>query len=330
MNSSTPASPAQAISFDLSDWSQIEMSGTGARTFLNNFCTNDIQKLPPGGSCEAFVCDLKGRILGHVLIHSIADQFHLVGVPGTAEALIPHFSKYLLDAPVQILDRTREWGLLCLSGAELTALLRSTAGSKFELAPEQNQLVQIAGGTLLIAGTHLLTPMASLVSGTREVVAAWREQIPAATLKRGSSQEFELLRIESGFPRYGQDLGENDIAQSAARTKRAISFTKGCYLGQEPIARLDAMGHTNRELRGLLIRGTGIETGAAIVLAEKEIGRITSVAWSEARSATLALAMVRTQHSAPGTEVQVQTAHALFPAKIYWPDVNSMDAESLT
>jgi len=327
MDSSVSVPSVPVLSFDLSDWSQIEMSGTGARLFLNNFCTNDIQKLSPGRSCEAFVCDLKGRILGHVLIHAIADRFHLVGVPGTAETLIPHFSKYLLDAPVQIVDRTLEWGLQCLHGPGLSDFLHSTTGIEAAPAPEHNQQVQTAQGMLLVTGTRLLVPTTCLVFGPRKDIAAWQEQVLEKSVKLGTLQHFELLRIESGFPRYGQDLGQNEIAQSAARTKWAISFTKGCYLGQEPIARLDAMGHTNRELRGLLIPGNEITTGAAVVLAEKDIGKVTSMAWSHARSATLALAMIRTQHSAPGTHVHVQTAHGLLPATVYWPDVNSIAAD---
>ncbi|MCA9000002.1 MAG: hypothetical protein KDA80_23600, partial [Planctomycetaceae bacterium] len=93
-----------AICFDLSEWSQITITGDERREFLHNFCTNDIKRLQPGQGCEAFVPDIRGRILGHVLVFATDSSLRLVAVPGSADAIAPHLRKYLLgnDAEVQV------------------------------------------------------------------------------------------------------------------------------------------------------------------------------------------------------------------------------------
>jgi hypothetical protein len=120
---------------------------------------------------------------------------------------------------------------------------------------------------------------------------------------------FEALRIEAGFPRYGVDITDDNIAQEAGRTRQAISFTKGCYLGQEPIARLDAMGHVNRELRGVRLADGPVPLPMSAVFDEgggQQVGTITSAALSYADNKPVALAMLKTHATRPGTNVQVR------------------------
>jgi len=318
---------APAVSFDLSDWSQIDLSGPGAKSFLHNFCTNDVNQLTAGHACEAFLCDLKGRILGHVQIVAGEDHFRLIAVPGSAGVIVPHLRKYLLGAPVEIKDQSDELGLLCLHGNGLPEILTTATGTSVDVALNQTQQVGSEGSSLLVIGTDLLGESTFLISGDRDAVAALREQIPAQFLELGARELFELLRIEAGFPHCGRDLSSQDIAQTAARTSRAISFTKGCYLGQEPIARLDAMGHTTRELRGLLIHGKNVRVNDPVLVGEHEVGTLTSVAYSPARRASLALAKIRTSQAAPGTRATVNSSTGPVDAIIYWPDIHSLAQE---
>src|SRR5690606_23992581 len=118
------------------------------------------------------------------------------------------------------------------------------------------------------------------------------EAITATGVSLGSRAEFEALRIDAGFPQYGIDLSEENIAQEAGRTAQAISFTKGCYLGQEPIARLDAMGHTNRQRCRLLVEGDSVPPrGAAVQQRDgTDAGRITSAAAAPDGAGVVALA----------------------------------------
>ena len=133
----------------------------------------------------------------------------------------------------------------------------------------------------------------------------------AAAVTPAGGAVFEALRIEAGFPLYGVDISEDNIAQEAGRTKQAISFTKGCYLGQEPIARLDAMGHVNRELRGMRLAEGPVPRGQTPVFDEsgaQQVGTITSAAMSYADNKPVALAMLRAQATRPGTSVRVRHA----------------------
>lgn len=309
---------AAAVSFDLSDWSQIDVSGTGARAFLHSFCTNDINRLATGDCCEAFFCDVKGRIHAHTQVLAGEDFFRLLGVRGTADVLVPHLRKYLLDAPVEITDRSEELGLLCLHGNGIQEILQTVSGQQISLEPQRGLTMETPAGPLLVATVDLLSHHTQLVSGDRFAVESLREQIPAQFLELGDRDLFELLRIEAGYPHYGRDLTAQEIAQSAARTRQTISFTKGCYLGQEPIARLDAMGHTTKELRGLRIAGTGIQGGDTVIAEGKEVGRVTTVSPSADAAETLTLAMLRVQHAAPGTEVIIQTATGERSAQVFW------------
>jgi folate-binding protein YgfZ len=315
--------PVPAVSFDISDWTQLELSGAQSRSFLHNFCTNDIQGLDAGQSCEAFACDIKGRILAHFTAIALPQSLRLVGVPGTAAILVPHLQKYLLGADVEIRDRTSELGLLCACGADLPAILTAALGLELDGQLRTCQTVAASEGELAIVGTDLLPAPAVLISGPRSDVAALRERIPHEVMALGNLNLFHLLRIEAGFPWFGVDIGSQNIAQEAARTKQAISFTKGCYLGQEPIARLDAMGHTNRELRGLEIDAENVQPGDAVLADGAEIGTLSSVSWSPLREASVGLGMLRSSPLEKGAALQVHSGNTVAAARVFWPPPNA-------
>src|SRR5690606_8042294 len=134
-----------------------------------------------------------------------------------------------------------------------------------------------------------------------------QEAITAQGVALGSRDEFESLRIDAGFPHYGIDISEDNIAQEAARNEQAISFTKGCYLGQEPIARLDAMGHTNRQLCRLHVdTDAAPQHGTAVRSTEgADAGRITSAAKAPDGNGVVALAMLKSAFTAAGTPLKV-------------------------
>ena len=136
------------------------------------------------------------------------------------------------------------------------------------------------------------------------------------------SDVLDPLRIEAGMPVYGQDISDEHIAQEVGRTAQTISFTKGCYLGQEPIARLDALGHVNRELRGVRF-----ESSVAVVVGcpvfdhtgEKEVGRISSVAACPGQEASVALTTLRRECTGPGTAVRLKpTPGESVPGEVFW------------
>ncbi len=129
---------------------------------------------------------------------------------------------------------------------------------------------------------------------------------------------FHALRIQAGFPLYGIDITEDNLAQEVARTEKAINFKKGCYLGQEPIARIDALGHVNRELRTIKLSNALVPTpGGPVMDAEnKTIGHVTSYAMLPDEHVPIALAYLHRNHLQSGTEIFVKCDEDAVPAKV--------------
>lgn len=296
-----------AAIFDLHDRTQIEITGRDRVTFLNNFCTNDIRKLQPGQGCEAFLTNVKGRILAHVFVFVESDSIWLETVAGAAPAIIAHLDKYLISEDVQLHDRTGEWGEVFCSGGELPRCFgRGWRGfesnylnRRFGKAPffceRRTDLVGVPG-------LFHSWPQGMLYEAWNALLEAHRRD----DLRPAGAAAFHALRIEARLPLVGVDIGEENLAQEAARTERAISFTKGCYLGQEPIARLDALGHTNRELRTLRLEGGPVPAAGSPVFGnDQEIGRVTSAAYSYGDDRPVALAVIRRPFIEPGSIVAV-------------------------
>jgi folate-binding protein YgfZ len=318
------AATQSAALFDLSDRVSIELRGKDRQPFLHNFCTNDIKRLQPGEGCEAFLTNIKGRVVGHILVFAAKDALWLDSVPGSATFLASHLDKYVITEDVQVRDRTPDMGMLYVAGPDaasrLGPLLRASVA---ELEPGGCRNGSCAGVDVQARRfDFILTPGFQLVAPRDRLTDLWTG-LTAAGIAPAGAAAFEALRIEAGFPHYGVDISEDNIAQEAGRTKRAISFTKGCYLGQEPIARLDAMGHVNRILRGVRLAGGPVppvqtpvfdETGA------QQVGVITSAAMSYVDTVPVALAMLRSQASKPDTQVRVTVMGGQsIEGTIFWP-----------
>lgn len=308
--------------FELRDRTQIEFTGDDRVSFLNNFCTNDLKQLAPGGGCEAFLANIKGRVLGHVFLFVEDDSLWLETVPGQEDALIAHLDKYLISEEVEMHRRSGEYGELYLTGPKTFDALRDR-GVALDL-PEigMHGRTEIAGiGDISMRRVDWFDTPGLLLVMPGESLPAVREHLTAGgAIKPAGLTAFEVLRIESRFPWYGRDITDDNLAQEVARTDRAISFTKGCYLGQEPIARIDAMGHVNRELRGLRFEAGPLPTPGDSIFApgdEKEIGRITSAARLSEAHPAVALGYVRSQFADAKTQVEAAIDGARHTATVF-------------
>ncbi|MBL8849002.1 MAG: folate-binding protein YgfZ [Planctomycetaceae bacterium] len=304
------AATERAAMFDVSDSAMIEVTGRDRATFLHSFCTNDIKKLQPGQGCEAFVTNVKGRIVGHVLVFAEDESLWIDGDPGTQAVLLGHLNRYVITEDVEFHDRTGEFARSLVCGPAAVV----TLAEQFGVSAARNPMYGGQHGLILaefglrrvpwsVAPAFLFMHQAAAMT---DLVAALR----AANVVPANGDVLELLRIEAMWPRYGVDLTEDYLAQEAGRTAQAISFTKGCYLGQEPIARLDALGHTNRELRGIRFEMPGEVTAGTQVLdaiGAVEVGAISSVATHPVTNCPVALAMLKTVANAPGTTVLART-----------------------
>ncbi len=293
---------------DFSSRTQIELTGTDRAKFLHNLCTNAVRDLPVGKGCEAFILNVKGHVVGHVFVFICPNSIVLETVPDQAEKLIAHFDRYLIREDVQLSDRSQEWAEFYLAGQQAGALL-----ARLGIEPVQNRLEHSAGQ---IAGAQVWLRKVDLTESSGFLIACQRghlEQLRAALEQAGAVQcnneVFETARIEAGTPQYGRDITDENLPQEIDRDRWAISFTKGCYLGQETVARIDALGHVNRVFRGVKFEpsdkippvGTALQSDGS---GSKAVGRITSACWSPRFNAPLALALVHRESASAGTTLQ--------------------------
>ena len=293
------------VVYDLSDRTQIEITGKDRAKLLHGFCTNDIKALQPGQGCEALLTNIKGRVLGHLYVFATPSSLWLDTFPGHEATIITHLDRYVIREDVNLIGKTSERGELLVTGPHAAQLLMLEDG----LAMYGSVTREAFGNSFDVRRVDMLNQPGFLISGGREFLQTMRQSLLAIGCINGTAEEFEARRIEAGFPVYGRDISDENLAQEVARTRQCISFTKGCYLGQEPIARLDAMGHTNRELRRITFApGSRPVAGMGVLAADSddEAGVITSVSpIPDSQGAIAALGYLKTRFNREGTQVRI-------------------------
>jgi len=285
---------------DRSERGRLALTGSGALEFLNGQVTNELEGLRPGEGRYAAFLTHKGKMLGDLRILATTGEdgeteLLLDTERAALQALFDMIRRFKVGYQVELHKRTLESGQLSLLGP-LSCEVAGVAG----LAADEhaNRAVDIEGIRALAVrtqeGLDLICPSAE----TERLIGVLRGRgaVPV------EEQAAESRRIEQGRPRYGIDLDETVIPQEAGLNERAVSFTKGCYVGQETVARLFYKGKPNRRLRGLRLSGL-TPAGAELRLGERVVGRLTSVADSPALG-PIGLALVRREAEA-GAEVEV-------------------------
>jgi tRNA-modifying protein YgfZ len=283
---------------DVSNRTRIELTGEDRASFLNGFCTNDIRRLEPGHGCEAFLTNVKGKTIGHVFVFCGPQSLIIETVPDQADAILAHLDRYLIREDVRMNDRTADWGELLVAGPQAgVSLSRWLEADLDQRIREQAWLslyrIKSGGEDAYLA----LMPCADL---SRRI-----DQLTSQGAELCSDAALDILRIEAGWPQFGKDITDANLPQEVNRDALAISFTKGCYLGQETVARLDALGHVNRLLVSVRWLGSTIPAAGEQLEADGQpVGMVTSAVWSPRWSAPLALAYVRTTYHHEGTPLQ--------------------------
>lgn len=303
------AAQQDAAVFNLHDRAQIELTGADRAKFLHNFCTNDIRSLQPGNGCEAFLTNVQGKVLAHVFVFSDQESLWLESVPGSSERIVSHLSRYQINEDVTFHDRSAELSSLFLSGPEAANVLLRVGIDVGSLQPLQHRWSESLGFPVHIRRNDLLGGTGFILVAKREQLGQLRQSLPDSGAKPAEQNVFDALRIEALTPVFGQDIIDANLAPEVGRNRQAISYTKGCYLGQEPIARIDALGHINQELRGIRFDGNGMPAlGSEVLTTEGEprvIGQVMSAAISFGDNRVVALAYLKRNFNAAGTRVQV-------------------------
>jgi len=280
----------------------IEIAGKDRIKWLQGMVTNDVKLTSNQVAVESFVVDVKGRVLAHGWVFEAQEALFYVSLgEGQAKSLLTHWDRYIIREDVRLTDISSEWKWGFVAKADVKA---------------HKGLKDNIENHVFIVNDDLATPMQVVL--TNDILGRDRvlvgDKTSSDSSSNGSTQPalishhmFHQLRIRHLLPMVGIDFDEKILPQELARDSRAISFQKGCYLGQETIARLDALGQVQKKLTKLSIIPLGDETrvppiGLKLHLADKEVGWLTTVEKSLTGS-WIALGYVRRSAFPIGTEL---------------------------
>jgi folate-binding protein YgfZ len=280
---------------DRSERGKLALSGVDAKRFLAGQVTNDIEALQPGAGCYAAFLTHKGKMLGDLRVLDAGDELLLDTERVALQALFDMIRRYQIGYELELHKRTVQRGLLSLIGPHAT---RVAHAQDLGVVEHANAPIEIEGIAAIVARTDTGVDLICEADDTDELTTSLHERgaVPV------SEQAAEIVRVEHGRPRYGVDLDDSTIPQEAGLNERAVSFTKGCYVGQETVARLYYKGRPNRLLRGLRLCEPA-PAGAELRLGEKTVGRLSSAVVSPALG-PIGLGLVR-REAEPGVHVSV-------------------------
>ena len=268
--------------YRLSKTTVIKIGGRDAEAIVHNLTTNHIRSLAVGDCCESFVTDVRGKMVGHVSVLRLDDGFQLIGAPGQSESLCKHFDRYTITEDATPTDQSDQLTVFAID---------SDADQLFKGQTDWSQCNATA-----IRVNWLGSGSLAVVTETPGAV----EQVIRSTGEITDDEAaFHHARVLAGFPWYGIDLNEKNLPQEASRIEQTISFTKGCYLGQETVARLDALGQVQKQLVRWKTNGCIPQPGSEVVSADKVVGRLTSIA-SLSDDTAIAIGIARRTHFEPG------------------------------
>ena len=339
---------------DLSFRGRICLAGNDRVRFLHGQVTNDVKKLAVGSGCYAALTNAKGKMECDLNIFRLADELLLDFEPGLTGKISQRLEKFIVADDVQIMDAAPHYGLLSVQGPRADTVVRAiglfaeipvellgsakisdaTLGELYLM--NQPRLAGSAGilpagasdesvttrrrdaGAPRLAGFDLFIPNHSLGAVADKLIAAAR-QIGGRAV---GWQAFETARIESGIPRFGADMDETNLPPECGIEGRAVSYNKGCYIGQEVINRIHSVGHVTKELCGLRLAGdlkSLPQRGDKLFHDGKETGYVTSAVKSpehQSGGGNIALGYVRREANQTGNELTLRTAAGESSAKI--------------
>jgi tRNA-modifying protein YgfZ len=281
---------------DRTERATLEVRGPDAAEFLQGQVTNDVEALEPGQGCYAAMLNPKGRIVADMRILRVSPERFVLDTESPAhEAVLRDLRMYKIGRKVEVADEP-EQAVVSVIGPRADEVVESALG--VQPAGTEHAVEDTPERALVVVRTDLGI---DLVLPADQLSAA-RERLLAANAFPVSLEAAEILRVESGRPRHGLDMSAENLPAEAGIVERSVSFTKGCYVGQEPVARMHYKGHPNRHLRGLRLSAPA-SPGASLTAGGKDVGRVTSAVLSPALG-PIALALVR-REVAPGDDVSV-------------------------
>ena len=297
------------------DTGRIALTGADRRSYLQGLLTNDIAALTSGTGCYAAMLTAQGRMITDMRVLELGDAIQLDVPRALTQAVYDHLDRFVFNEDVKVEDVTHAAAEIGLYGpAALDVLVNARAEGGAPAALYGITRIRIAGvDARLVRSDDFGVPGFGILAASADAAAVAAALINAGAVAVDES-DLETVRIESGRPRFGADLDTDIIPLEAGLEARAISRSKGCYVGQEVIVRVQDRGHGKvaKRLVGLTLDGSAAipVRGAAIEAAGRAIGRVTSAAWSPALARPIALGYVHRDFVEAGTPVLVGGASA--------------------
>lgn len=298
------AARERCVVFDQTDRGRLDVRGADATVFLQRLTSNELRKLAPGQGARNLLLSSKGKVLFDFDVEVERDGLRLSTPPGQAAALLKALDTYLFSEKVVITDATARHAPIALCGPAAPPLLSSALGVDFPARDHDWIDSTFEGGPLRVVRMPVAgSDGVRLDAGPEQVGALWRALITAGAAPAGRIV-YDSLRVEAGQAEPGVDIDDNVYPQEA-RLERAFSLDKGCYIGQEVVAKIDTYGGLNKRLVALSIEHDDpLPRGARLWREEdgewRDVGVCTSWAYSFALDTGLALAYVKRRRQAPG------------------------------
>jgi len=292
---------------DLSTRGRLLVNGSEAVPFLNGLVTNDLKTLAQNHWLPAVFPNVQGRMIASVRITHRPDGFLIDTEAATSERVRATVSRFTMAGDFRVTELSEQTAQFSVQGAQAATVVARVGESIGTLDQSTAAIVTWNDTEITVIKNSARAAVDLIVDADQ--AAALRAALIAAGARPVGPEAQEILRIEAGEPRFGIDMDENNVV-SETNLDEAISFTKGCYIGQEIIARIKYRGHVAKKLTGILLaEAATVDRGATIKsVSEKEIGRITSATYSPQLGRTVALGYVKYDFLEPGTVVKVAEA----------------------
>jgi folate-binding protein YgfZ len=300
--------------FDLSARGRVEVSGGEAVRFLNGMLTNDVAMLGEGAWMHAAFPNPQGRLLASVRVMRRGAAFLFDAEAATYPTVLKHLERFTLAGDFRVRDLTAETVLLSVQGARAAEFVAAALGAE-AAATARGRVTSTPLGedeVTVIRATHTSEDGFDIFAGAGVAQPLW-DALAGAGARPAGYDALEVLRVEAGVPRYGLDASDANVVLEVVDEAEAVSYTKGCYAGQEIIARIHWRGHVAKRLAGVIFDRDAEPPPDARLrdCAEgREAGRITSSVLSPRLRRRVALALVKYDFLAPGTELKVFSGDA--------------------
>jgi folate-binding protein YgfZ len=312
------AARRRAASIDRSDRGRIVISGADRASYLQGLLTNDVVALKAGEGCYSAYLTAQGRMISDLYVYELGDVMLVTMAGDVRQTVLAKLDQFIFSEDVQLGDVSGTFAQVAVVGPDAAAVVAAVAGGvaadALRALPEHGNLrTEWDGSAVIVTRVTDTGEPGYDVFVDHARAAALVAALGAAGAVVADAATAEAIRIESGIPLFHRDMDESTIPLEANLEARAISFTKGCYVGQEVVIRVLHRGHGRvaRKLVGLLVDGSDVPSpGATIASGEREIGAVTSSTWSPALRRPIALGYVHRDFVEPGTAVTVGDASA--------------------